>query len=774
MVYGMLHTHGLEKFYALPTKPARPATISDRSYDEFDHEAFTSLYVQKTADGMSHTELYLEGVHCASCVWLVERVPLLLDGVSRAELNVRRALARIEWNAEIVSLSTIARTLDSLGYQSHPFRGVARDEIRQRENRRMFARIGVAGAIAINVMLAALALYSGEANGMERSYQQLFRWVSLGLTVVTFAWPGRVFFTGALSAMRTRSLHMDVPIAIALAVGLVRGFVNTLTNNGPVYFDGLAILVFALLVGRFLQLRGQRLASDSAEMLHALAPSSARVMEGQHVREVPVAALLPGMIMDVRAGDSLAADGVVITGTSSINAALLTGESKPVRVNVGDTVFSGTLNVDSPLQVRVQAAGESSRIARILQQVEESAQRRAPVVLLANRLAGIFVAVVLAAAVLSFVVKVHFNREHALDDAIALLIVTCPCALALATPLAITVAIGHAALRGILIKGGDALELLAVPSTIVLDKTGTMTEGHTTLVSWTGAEWVQPLVHALEVGSSHPLAAGFRRAWGDSSSLTVTQFEHVAGHGVAGIVQGRHVRVGSPRWILAAATAPSPFIAGALNNLEPSLTPVLVAVDGEVQACAGLGDRIRDDALESLRALRRKGWKTVMLSGDSQSVATVVGRTLEFDNLDVLGDKTPEDKLAYVEQCKASGQRVVMVGDGINDAPAIAASTVGIGMHGGAEACLATADVYLTQPGLSSLVALIDGTERTMRVIRRNITFSILYNILGGGLAIAGLLTPLIAAILMPTSSITVIVSSWVSRTFPRNTGDQL
>jgi len=306
---------------------------------------------------------------------------------------------------------------------------------------------------------------------------------------------------------------MDLPIAIALAAGLVRGAINTITDSGPIYFDGLAILIFALLVGRFLQQRGQRMAADAAELLHAIAPVSARIVDAAGSHEIPTDALLPGMILDVRAGESFAADGTIVDGQSTVNAALLTGESRPVSVASGERVYAGTHNIEAPLRVRVEEAGETSRIAKLMTQVEESARRRAPVVQMANRMAGIFVAIVLTAAALTWGIKYQLNSASALDDAIALLIVTCPCALALATPLAITVSVGRAAGRGMLIKGGDALELLATPATLVLDKTGTITEGTTALSTWIGPEWVQPLVLALEEGSSHPLADGFRRAF---------------------------------------------------------------------------------------------------------------------------------------------------------------------------------------------------------------------------------------------------------------------
>jgi Cu2+-exporting ATPase len=345
--------------------------------------------------------------------------------------------------------------------------------------------------------------------------------------------------------------------------------------------------------------------------------------------------------------------------------------------------------------------------------------------------------------------------------------VTCPCALALATPLAITVAVGRAAGNGMLIKGGDALELLATPGTLVLDKTGTITEGRTALASWSGPEWVKPLVLALEEGSSHPLADGFRRAWPGLAVPVVEQSRHVVGGGLEGVIDGRVVRIGAPRFVAEGTRRIAPAMTAALDTMDRTLTPVHIAVDGEFVALAGMGDRVRDDALAALQALRARGWRTVMLSGDATDVVAAVGRALDFDAADAIGAASPEDKLAFVEHCKQRGT-VVMVGDGVNDAAAIAAAHVGIGVHGGAEACLATADIYLTRPGLTALVELTEGARRTMRVIRRNIGFSIAYNLIGAGMAVIGMLTPLIAAVLMPASSITVVLGSWYGHTFAR------
>jgi Cu2+-exporting ATPase len=760
----ILRANGLEQYYDLPQQRERPVRVSGRAYEEFDHPAFRSLYVTTGPEGTNRVELYHEGVHCASCVWLVERVPLLVTGVVRAELQVRRSLATVEWDPSSTPLSSIARTLDSLGYPSHPFRGVGREAVRRREDRAALAGIGVAGALAMNVMLASLALYSGWWDGMETSYARFFRWTSLLLTLPALAWPGRVFFTSAIAALRTRTLHMDLPIALALAAGFTRGVVNTVTDTGPVYFDGVAMLVFLLLVGRYLQARGQRTAADSAELLYALTPSTAHLVVESGVVDVPAEALMPGQLVEIRAGDTMPADGVVESGTSSLNVSLLTGESHPVRVREGDEVYAGTLNVASPIRVRVTAAAEQSRVTRLVRQVEESSRRRAPVVLVADRLAGWFTAAVLVLAAAVYVTWLRIDPAQAIDNAIALLVVTCPCALALATPLAVTAATGRAARRGIFIKGGEVLEQMAKPARLLLDKTGTVTEGAMSLVRFDGPEWVKPLIVALESGSTHPIAAAFRSGLGVQLVPDVEESRHVAGGGIVGRTGGHQVAVGTASFVLAEpddSGRPSPD-----REAPPhlaALTPVVVAVDGKLVARAWFGDAIRADAPSAVAALRGQGWDVSILSGDAQRVVDAVAGSVGIEH--GRGAASPEDKLAVVEEARRMG-RVVMVGDGVNDAAAIAAASVGIGVHGGAEASLAAADAYLTRPGLASLVELADGSRRTMRIIRRGIAFSLVYNVAGVALAATGVINPLIAAVLMPASSLTVLLSAWRGRTF--------
>ncbi len=767
--YTMLSEHGLGAYHRFPERRLSAVRPSGRAFSDFDHEAFQSRYVQRDADGLSRVELALEGVHCPSCVWLIERVPLLMTGVARAELDVRLNRAVVTWDAGATRLSEIARTLDALGYTPHPYRGRERAALRRSEDRAMLVRIGVAGAIATNAMLAALAIYAGEFNTMDGSALALFRWISLILTIPTLVWPGRIFFTSAWAALRARTVHMDVPIALALFAATTRGVINTISGTGPIYFDGVCVLVFLLLVGRFLQARGQRAATDATEQLFALTPATARLLHDDSVAEdVPADALGVGARIAVHAGETIPADGEVLWGYSRLNRAILTGESADVRVDVGDTVYAGTLNRTAELHVRVTASGDDSRLARILAQVDESARRRAPVVLLADRLASRLVLVVLSLAAATFVLWVRRDTAAAWDNTIALLIATCPCALALATPLAMTTAVGRAARTGIFVKGGDTLEALSRPGWLVLDKTGTLTTGETALVTWSGEERLKSMTLAVEATSTHPIAAGFRRAWPGLMPGVATNVTHTIGGGVIGDVDGERIVIGSPRFVATHIGTPT-------DTLQPDNSgesPVHIAVNGRLVARAGFGDAIRPDAAASLATLRARGWRTMLLSGDAAGVTARVGATLGFATEDIVSEASPEDKAERVRALVAAAGTsktpscVAMVGDGVNDAAAIAAATVGIGVHGGAEASLATADIAMTRDGLAALVALDEGARRSMRLIRLNMAWALAYNVVGVSLAMTGHVTPLVAAVMMPASSLTVVLCSWLGTTF--------
>jgi Cu2+-exporting ATPase len=406
--------------------------------------------------------------------------------------------------------------------------------------------------------------------------------------------------------------------------------------------------------------------------------------------------------------------------------------------------------------------------------VEECSRRRAPIVQFADRVAGRFVVVLLTLAVATFAIWLYLAPQRAIDNAVALLIVACPCALGLATPLALTIAIGRAARRGILIKGGEVLELLARPGVLVLDKTGTITAGKTRVISWVGSDRAKTWVAALESHSAHPVAVALRAVAStdlsrESSPLDVRETVQTPGGGLTGLVDGRRLAVGSPRFVRAQNAAVSAEMDAAERAaVLAGRTPVLVAVDGQCVAVASLGDPIREDAAPALAELRRLGWTIRILSGDHPEVVAAVAAQLQVPADAAMGNATPEEKVAYVERLRQHGS-VVMVGDGVNDAAALSAATVGIAVHGGAEASLSAADIYLSRPGLAPIVDLVGAAGSTVRAIRRSLVASLIYNTLAASLAVTGLIGPLIAAILMPLSSLTVLTLAFASHTF-RNT----
>lgn len=776
-VHDILHRNGLDRFYAVRERtgaPARPAIPSNESFAGFDDPAYLASFCRTISPARCETEFYLENVHCAACVWLVEKLPRLAPGVIESRLDLGRGMVHVAWNPRVIALSSVARRLDSLGYVPHPARGRAARDAQRAEDRRRMIRIAVAGAIAGNVMVISFALYGAMFHAMDREFLSLFRWSTLGLATVSAAWPGREFFRHAWNALRARTVNMDVPIAIGLAAGLIAGAVNTVRGSGEVYFDSITVLILLLLTGRFLQTRRQRAGYEAVEAMQALTPSIARRIEGDDVREVPIASIVRGDRVEVRAGDSFPADGVIHEGTSSIDRAILTGESHPVTAAVGEEVHAGTTNLGARLVVEVTATGEATRLGQLMRLVSESALDRPRLVRLADRVASVFVIVVLTLAAGTAGAWMVIEPSRALECSMALLIVTCPCALGMATPLAVVASLGKAARRGILIKGGDVMERLAQPGLAVLDKTGTVTEGEMSLVSWHGNEALKPVAAAIERHSAHPIAramvAGLAPAAEPDGEVEVVSVVETTGRGVEAVVRRpgfeQVVCIGSRAFAAEhAATWPEWVDAVERELTARAVSPVFIAVDGVVGALAGVGDPIKPDARRVVEALHRRGWRVAILSGDHPDVVRAVGGSLGLDPLDCHGGVTPERKAEWVRGA-AMREPVIMIGDGVNDAAALAAATVGVAVKGGAEAAMQAADVFIAARGLSPVLDTIDGAARTLHVIRRNVAASLGYNVIAAALAVTGIINPLIAAIMMPLSSLTVVTLSFRSRTF--------
>ncbi|MCH9685325.1 MAG: heavy metal translocating P-type ATPase [Deltaproteobacteria bacterium] len=769
--HALIVEHGLESFYRQAGADERRAAATGDgprpSYDDLDRARFVEAHTTVTAPGEREATLGIEGMHCAACIWLLEKLPRVVPGVVEARVDWRRASLRVRWQTEHTSLAAIAEAVSGLGYRPHPEAASGRERHGQTDHRQLVS-LGIAFAAAGNNMLIALSLYLGMFLMMAEPVVQLLRGASCVVGMVSLLGPGRVFFVGAWAAWRSRTPHMDLPVALGLAVGGVAGLVNTVTGQGEVYFDTLSALVFLLLLGRFIQARQQRRAAALVEVLYSVTPRTARRVVDGEVLEVPALTLEPGDWVQVRAGEVVPADGTVLRGRSAVDHKVLTGESRPCTVEPGASLAAGAINLRAALTVRVDATGEDTRMGRILADVEPSAGPAAQVVRLADRIGGWFVVTVVIAAVVTLVGWLVLDPTVAVDHAVALLIVACPCALALATPLAISVAIGRAARAQILIKGGDVLQRLATPGVLWLDKTGTLTQGCMSVLQWDGDATALAWVTALQRHSSHPVARAlveYGATRGHHGRPTVTDVDQSMRGGIEGRVDGHRVLVGNAPFVEGRVTGPLPpvVLRAAMQMVARVVSPVFVAVDGQVVAVAGVGDPLRPEAASVVGQLQERGWEVGILSGDHPDVVAHVGRALGLSAARCHGGLLPRDKVAYVRQ-RDGGPSTVMVGDGVNDGAALAAATVGIAVREGAESGLDAAPVYLGSPGLAGLVELVDGSRSTLRTIRRNFAVSLAYNAVSIGLAAFGLIGPLTAAVLMPLSSLSVVGMSLALR----------
>lgn len=747
-------------------------------FEDFD----SAVYLARAArgvggSGLMRVEWILENVRCAACVWLVERLPRLCPGVAAARLDLGRGVAEVVWDPGRVRLSVVAGALAGIGYRPHALREGAARRARALEDRSAVVGVAVAGACAGNSMLLAVALYAGMFEQMEASHRDLFRVFGLVVTLVSVLWPGRVFFAGAWGAVRARAPHLDVPIALAIGVGTVWSVRSTVLGAGEVYSDSLSMLVFVLLCGRMMQRQQQRWACDAVELLMCLTPSVASVVRGAAVdgsggvvRRAPIEEVDEGDVVHVEPGRTFPADGELMAcvggvGTE-IDAALLTGESRPRRAVAGESVWAGTVNLACVVRVRVTAAGERTRAAGLMRMVEEASRGRPPIVQLTDRAAGWFTVAMIVVGLVTLGAWLAIDASWAASRAVAVMVVACPCALGLATPMTISAALGRAARCGVLIKDAGAIERLASRGRVYFDKTGTLTAGRPRVLRTEGDEAALVRAAALDRGSEHPSARALREWGGEGAgSHRVGSVRATLGAGVAGVVDGVGVVVGKPAYVFSGCPEADRARWGPrVEAVEgEGLSVVLVGEGGRVVALAALGDQVRPDARAGVAALAERGWELEILSGDAPGPVRAVADAVGIAS--ARGRMSPEDKLARVRQGRVGGVRV-MIGDGVNDAAALAAADVGIAVHGGAEASLAAADVYLARPSVAGIAGVFEGSRRTLAAVRANLVVSVTYNVIAVAAAAVGVIGPLGAAVLMPISSLTVLTLALRARTF--------
>lgn len=747
---------GLEHYYQHRSASAtNPHSLPQALPDElalYDRNDVQQPFVKHQGE-LSETCLLIEGISCAACGWLIEKHLRELPGIAEARLNLSNHRLHLRWADSQIALSQLLKELRKIGYAGHPWQADAAAAQLQRENRRAMRELGVAGMLWMQVMMASMATWPEFNVDLSAELDQILRWVSLFLTTPIVFYCCGQFFRGALRDLRTRHLTMDVSVSLAIGGAYGAGIWSTVSGSGELYFDAVGMFALFLLAGRYLERRArERTAAATAQLVKLLPASCLRLDDQGQSQRILLSELRLGDQILVPPGTLLPADGRILQGQSSIDEALLTGEYLPQARGVGDAVTAGTLNVEGPLTVEVQALGDATRLSAIVRLLERAQSDKPRLAVLADQVAQWFLLIVLLAAAAVGLIWWQLDASRAFWIVLALLVATCPCALALATPTALTAATGSLHQLGLLLTRGHVLEGLNQIDTLVVDKTGTLTEGRLSLSS------IQPLreLHsdaclalaaALENRSEHPIA----RAFGQASQAAELVDNH-PGLGLQGRVGERLLRIGQADFVCALSGQPTPAITGEHGQW------LLLGDEQGPLAWFVLDDRVRDDAAQLIEAAKARHWQIMLLSGDSSPMVAEVARQLGI--ADARGGLTPAAKLAVLQQLHSQGRRVLMLGDGVNDVPVLAAADISVAMGSATDLAKTSADAVLLSNRLGSLVQALTMAQRTRRIIIENLAWASLYNGLVLPFAALGWITPIWAALGMSLSSLLVVLNA--------------
>ncbi|MCY9823936.1 heavy metal translocating P-type ATPase [Aeromonas media] len=746
---------GLASYYEHRTAPGIKGELVPSELAALTHYDLAEVqqeFVTETGT-LREIQLSVEGLTCAACAWLIERHLMGLPGLHYVNVNTTTHRARIKWDPDKLSLSDILKGFAKIGYRAYPFQTHQQEALYAREVRSYMFRMALAGLGSMQVMMCAVALYMDLFISVEEEFMIYFKWISLLLSTPIMIYSAQPFYVGAWRSLKQGHLSMDVSVSLALIGAFVASIWATVFNTGEVYYDSITMFVFFLLLGRLLELRARRKASESSSNLARLVPIMATRIDAEGEHEVPAKTLRVGDRVRVLAGATLPADGIITLGQASLNEAMLTGEQLPLLKQAGDPVFAGTISTDAPLEIRVNHPIEESRLAQIMRLQDSALDDKPAIAQLADVLSRHFILVLLliAAAVWTFW---HFHApERAFWVTLSVLVATCPCALSLATPTALTSATAYLTRSGILLRRGHVLDVLTRANRIVMDKTGTLTTGNISLVgvqplAELGEDECLAIARALEAYSEHPIARAFRSKGADDAVLLAASgVTPVIGHGIEGRIAGKHYRIGSARWL-------------GLSDKQNAAQGLAIYLADETGPLARftLADTVRADAGALIQAFKAAGLQTTILTGDSSPQADTVARGLGVDEL--VKGVTPDGKLAYLKAREAAGDISIMVGDGINDAPVLAGAHASFAMAGGTDLAKNSADAILLADDLSRLLTARTLALRTRRIIQENFAWSIGYNLLVLPLAASGWLPPYLAAAGMSLSSLIVVTNS--------------
>jgi len=753
---------GLDDYYRVRSEKApRPADAAAGDLAIYDERVVQERFVREADDGCLEASLLVDGMRCSACAWLIERVAGGVPGVVGAQAHFASRRARVRWDPAVAKLSDVLGAVRGLGYAAWPFEGRRLVQVEAHERRTMLRRLWVAGLGMMQVMMYAVPTYIAGSGEMAPDIARLLGWAALVLTLPVVGYSAQPFFVGAWRSLRNRSLGMDVPVALGIGTAFAASVVATVRGSGPVYFDSVAMFVFLLAGGRYLEFLARNRAGLTLQRLGRLVPQTAqRLRDAASLECEPVAAALlaPGDRVLVRGGESLPADGELESDRAWLNESLLTGESRAIERARGARLLGGSINAGSAFVMRVTRVGAQATLATIERLVERALAERPRWVEMAQRASGIFVAVVLACALGAGLAWLTIDPSRALWVAVSVLIVTCPCALSLATPAAMTVGLAEMARAGLVVSRGHGVEALAGATDMVFDKTGTLTAGRPQVLAVLplgrlAAGETLAVAAAIGRGSTHPLDGAIVRAAGSAALPHVEAHASRAGEGAEARIAGRRYRVGQAGFCGRLHGKPVP-----IAWLHAADTVVWLSDESGWLAAIRIGDGLRPEARGVIEALGALGLRVHLLTGDEPRVAHRVGMELGIDRIEARA--SPERKQEYVRGLQRRGARVAMVGDGVNDAPVLGLADVSVAMGHGADLAQLKADAVLASDSLDDLVRAVRLARRTRAILRQNLAWALAYNLLVLPLAFAGMVTPLLAGLGMASSSLLVVANA--------------
>jgi len=756
-VYHLLEDEGLGNFYEkLGDTKLNPPSAQQGDLEKFDLEGFEKRYVTVHDDGLHEINLIIEGIHCSACVWLNEKVLHKLEGVMEATINYTNNKAKVIWDPEEVKLSKIIETIRSIGYNAYPYDPKLQEERAVKTRKSYYMRILVAVFGSMNIMWLAVAHYAGYFGGIEQSFKDILNVAEFILATPVLFYSGWIFFRGAFYGYKNKTVNMDTLVASGALSAYLYSIYAMVTQRGEVYFDSVTMIITFVLVGKYLEVLSKKHAVDTLDHIIGSTPTEVTTIKESVKSLVSIDNVIIGDIIELKPGERVVIDGILTRGAASFDESSLTGESEPVYKEQGDEILSGSICLDSTIHYEATKDASSSLLTSIAHLLEESITKKPRIEQLANTISGYFSTVILIIALLTFAGWFYATGdfEQALIIGISVIVIACPCALGLATPMASLVGISMSAKRNILFKEATFLETMAKSRLLALDKTGTITEGRPSVLT---EKILEPfdfnLLYALVNTSSHPVSKGIlSRLKSKHKKLQNYELEDIKtiqAKGVKASFQGKKLTGGNASFM---------HSAGIVVEEQSEHTLFYFAIDDRLVARYELSDTIKEEAKEAIRMIKQMGIRVVMLTGDheqsAKKVADAIGISEYYARL------LPDEKAKKIDELHQAGEIVVMAGDGINDTIALASSDIAIAMGNGADVAISVSDVVLLDESPMSLYESYRLSRRTFQAVKENLTFSLLYNVIAVPLAVAGFVNPLVAALSMSLSSLVVVGNS--------------